>query len=152
VDNTNNLKGELLSLTQLVTKQTRLNLDRIQTNYNSTIMLASEMKRMAEAHNLFVKEHNEWQQWLMQFIHNILTLLHQRITALQIIQTESIELLEAFNVLNDNRLSPRLINTNQLEKLFAFIEHQLQEKFMNTNTPRFFITYTDVRQVMIGLL
>jgi hypothetical protein len=147
VDNTNHLKGELLSLTQLVTKQTRLNLDQIQTNHNSTVMLASEMKRMAEAHNVFVKDNNEWRQWLMQFIHNTLMLLHQRITALQIIQSESIELLEAFNLLNDNRLSPRLIRTNQLEKLFAFIEKQLQENFKNTNTPRFFITYTDVRQV-----
>jgi hypothetical protein len=147
VDNTNHMKGELLSLTQLVTKQTRLNLDQIQTNHNNTVMLAAEIKIMAKAYNALIKDCNEWKQWLMQFIHNTLTLLHQRITAFQIIQSESIELLEAFNLLNDNRLSPRLIKTNQLEELFVFIESQLQDNFQNTNTPRFFITYTDVRQV-----
>ena len=64
-----------------------------------------------------------------QFIQNMVTLLHQRITAIQFLQSDSIKQLQAFELLTNNKLSPRLIDP--LELLFTHIKQTLQEQYQH---------------------
>ena len=65
----------------------------------------------------------------------MVTLSHQRITALQFLQSDSIEQLQAFELLTNNKLSPRIIDPLTFEELFIYIAQTLQEQY-----PHFSIT------------
>ena len=58
----------------------------------------------------------------------MVTLLHQRITAIQFLQSDSIEQLQAFELLTNNKLNPRLIDPLTLELLFT---HTLNRRYKN---------------------
>jgi hypothetical protein len=142
---TNAIKDELLSHVKLQERQSKFTLEKITINYNNTKVLANEVLELTKAYNNMSIDFRNFEYLLSHFIRTLIVLQNQRITSLQFIQSDSIELLSAFEVLAENRISPRLVSPQKLEKLFKQISRILDKEY-----PQFFISNPKVHSVYDG--
>ena len=114
-------------------------------NYNNTQIIQHEIHNIQKSFNILAKTTIAHQNFLTQsgqFIQNMVILLHEHITALQFSQSDSIEQLQAFELLTNNKLSLCLIDPLTLAQLFTHIEQMLQEQY-----PHFLITNPKIKSV-----
>ena len=128
------LKDDLLSFTTLNNQQHQNTHKKIMINYNNTQIILQQLHKIQTSFDSLTTTTTAHQNVLtqfVQFIQNMVTLWHQRITALQFLQSDSIEQLQAFETLTNNKLSPRLIDPLTLEQLFTHIAQTLQEQYLH---------------------
>ena len=125
----NDAKQDLLSFITLQNKQNKDTLDKIKSNYDNVHALNQRINWLTSTLNNYTQEDITLHNIMNHFMHTVILLLHQRVTELQYLQTSSIELLQAIQLLQDNKLSPRLITHQQLQNLYGRITQKLRTAY-----------------------